>query len=84
MDTNQKEWLNDLLANTQDLSDEDKQKICLIEDIAKTRRILGMEELSTEQFYYLYEKDLAIVWLMCYSFTSKACKQYDINLSINL
>lgn len=43
------------------LSDESKQKVCIIQDIAKLGKLLGHPPMSSHNFYTLYEMPIHIL-----------------------
>lgn len=47
--------LKEALAGTPELSDENKERVCIIEDIAKIRQLFGSKPLTAEQFYGFYD-----------------------------
>ena len=50
-----------VLAYCSELTDENKEKVCIITDIARIGRLLGNPPLSTENFYTLYDMALPIL-----------------------
>jgi len=53
--------LDQALAGTPELSDENKKRVCIIEDIARLRKLLGAKPLTPEQFYMLYDMHFTIL-----------------------
>lgn len=47
--------LDKVLAYCTELSDENKQKVIIIQDIAKLGKLLEYPQLSSQSFYQLYE-----------------------------
>jgi hypothetical protein len=53
--------LAQVLAYCNKLDDESKQRVCIIEDIAKIGRLLGNPPISTENFYTLYDMPIPVL-----------------------
>ena len=53
--------LEQVLAYCVALSDESKEKVCLIQDIAKLGKMLGHPPMTAENFYNMYEMPVAII-----------------------
>jgi hypothetical protein len=49
------------LAECKDLSDESKTKVCLIQDIVKIGKLLGVGIPSPEQFNWLYDQSISML-----------------------
>jgi hypothetical protein len=56
--------LKEALAGTPDLSDENKERVCIIEDIAKLRKLLEVKPLTAAQFYELYDLPMKVLDLI--------------------
>lgn len=53
--------LDQILAEAPDMTDENKQRVCIIQDIAKIGRLLGNPPMTTHNFYTLYEMPILIL-----------------------
>jgi len=53
--------LDQVLAYCNNLSDEDKEKVCIIQDIAKIGRALGNPKMTTENFELLFEMPIVVL-----------------------
>jgi len=53
--------LEEILACAPDMTDENKQRVCIITDIAKIGRLLGNPPMSTHNFYTLYDMPIPIL-----------------------
>lgn len=53
--------LEEILADAPDMTDENKQRVCIIQDIAKIGRLLGNPPMTTHNFYTLYEMPIPIL-----------------------
>lgn len=63
--------LNDILMNSIELSDENKEKVCIIEDIFKLSTLINNKVNNSEIFYTLYE------------FSTKTLEEIQYGLQIN-
>jgi hypothetical protein len=53
--------LKEALAGAPELSDENKERVCMIEDIAKLRKLLGAKPLTADQFYGFYDMPIKML-----------------------
>jgi hypothetical protein len=53
--------LEEILAGAPEMTDEDKQRVCIITDIAKIGKLLGNPPMTTHNFYTLYDMPIAIL-----------------------
>lgn len=53
--------LDQVLAYCNQLNDENKQRVCIIQDIAKIGKLLGHPRMSLENFEGLYEMPIVIL-----------------------
>ena len=53
--------LEEILACAPDMTDENKEKVCIITDISKIGTLLGNPPMSTLNFYTMYEMPLPIL-----------------------
>jgi len=53
--------LEQVLAYCIALSDESKEKVCIIQDIAKLGKMLGHKPMTPENFYAMYEMPVSIL-----------------------
>jgi hypothetical protein len=53
--------LEQVLAYCYELSDESKEKVCIIQDIAKLGKLIGHAPMSPENFYTMYEMPVSIL-----------------------
>ena len=47
--------LEEILACAPDMTDQNKEKVCIITDIARLNKLLKHPEISVESFYILYD-----------------------------
>lgn len=59
--------LHNALTGTPELSDENKERVCIIEDLARLRKLLGIKPFTTEQFYLLYDMSLSMLEAIQYN-----------------
>lgn len=53
--------LDQVLAYCVDLVDDSKEKVCIIQDIAKLGKMLGHKPMTPENFYTMYEMPAGIL-----------------------
>ena len=53
--------LEQALAYVPDLSDENKQKVCIIEDMARLGKLMGYEPISVSIFDRLYDMSVGLL-----------------------
>ena len=53
--------LEEILACAPDMTDENKEKVCIITDIARLNKLLQHPEISVVSFYTLYESPLGLL-----------------------
>ena len=53
--------LEEILACAPDMTDENKERVCIITDIARIGKLLGNKPMSAHNFYTMYEMPLPIL-----------------------
>ena len=61
--------LQSVLSYCNELSDEKKHKVCLIQDIARIRRLMEFEPMSSKVFYTYYDADTLQLEILVYALT---------------
>jgi len=61
--------LQSVLNYCNELSDEKKHKVCLIQDIARIRRLMEFEPMSSKVFYTYYDADTLQLEILVYALT---------------
>lgn len=61
--------LDSVLAYCVELSDENKHKVCLIQDIARIRRLMQFEPMSPKVFEAYYTADTLQLEIVVYALT---------------
>ena len=53
--------LDQVLAYCVELSEENKQKVCIIQDIAKLGKLLNYVKMPPDHFYTIYEQEIPVL-----------------------
>jgi len=61
--------LRSVLNYCNELSDESKHKVCLIQDIARMRRLIQLEPMSLKVFQTYYDADTLQLEILVYALT---------------
>jgi hypothetical protein len=60
--------LEEILACAPDMTDENKEKVCIITDIARLGKLLKHPEITPKNFYTLYETPIQVLEAIQHNF----------------
>lgn len=63
--------LEEILACAPDMTDENKEKVCIITDIARLGKLLKHPEISVRNFYTLYETPTQVLEAIQHNFQAE-------------
>lgn len=53
--------LDQILAEAPEMTDENKERVCIITDIARIGKLMGVKPMSAHNFYALYDMPMPVL-----------------------